>query len=141
MKGIPAGLLAALVLVGAAVGQNATGSDQATTDEANRKTIAYAVQAISGIRSNMHDPSSFELLQALVFTRQQKNGRTSVRGCIHYMGTNLFGGRLQVWGFWGVNKKGQLGYEGGTESNNCLYLKDEVKKDITDEVRKLLSAQ
>jgi hypothetical protein len=98
MKRMLVRLLVALVLTCPVVGQNPTCGAHATGDEISEKSIAYAIRATSGMQHVMHDPTAFTILQVTAITKQEKNGRITFSGCVHYVGSNLYGGRMQQHG-------------------------------------------
>jgi hypothetical protein len=114
----------------------ARSDQQAGKGETTAESTAYAVRATSEIHNVMLDPTSFTVLQVIAITKQEKDGRTSFRGCVHYVGSNSFGGRMQRWGGYSVNKKGQLNSWSGTEYTDCYIHKNEVQTDVTAEVEK-----
>ena len=139
MKGMLVRHLVALMLACPVVGQSTTGETQAAGDEISQKSIAYAVRATSGMRQGMHDPTAFTILQVTAITKQEKDGTITFSGCVHYVGSNLYGGRMQRHGSYQVNKKGQLTIWTGTETSYCETHKNEVHKDVTAEVQGSLS--
>ena len=56
----------------------------------------------------MLDPTAFTVLQVIAAWRQGKKGEIRYEGCVHYVGSNAFGGRLQRWGTYSANKRGEV---------------------------------
>ena len=139
MKRMLVRLLVASMLASPVAGQAPMGGAQAAGDEISQKSIAYAVRATSGMRQVMHDPPAFTILQVTAITKQEKDGRITFSGCVHYVGSNLYGGRMQQHGSYQVNKKDQLTIWTGTETSYCETHKNEVHKDVTAEVQESLS--
>jgi hypothetical protein len=98
----------------------------------------YAIRATSEIRDEMYDPTAFTILQVIAITKKEKDGRISYRGCVHYVGSNLNGGRLQRWGGYSANKKGELRSWAGGEYDTCSIYKNDVEVDVTADVSKIL---
>jgi hypothetical protein len=91
------------------------------------------------MRDSVLDPTSFTVLQVLV---SPKSG-----GCVHYVASNTFGGRVQQWGIYGSDKKGRLSVYLLTSTvllstqnivDGCI--KTSVR-DVTAEVKKALSQE
>jgi hypothetical protein len=122
--------------LGAVAGQNSASSGHAVTDEITLQSIRYASDATARIRDLMLDPTAFTVLQVIAITKQEKDGRTSFRGCVHYVGSNSYGGRRQQWGAYSVNKKGKLNSWLGGEGTHCNINKNDVQTDVTGEVQK-----
>lgn len=139
MKKVLVRLLVALTLACPVVAQNPTGGTQRPGDEISQKSIAYAVRATSGMRQVMHDPTAFTILQVTAITKREKDGRITFSGCVHYVGSNLYGGRMQQHGSYQVSKKDQLTIWTGTETSYCETHKNEVHSDVTSEVQESLS--
>jgi len=96
--------------------------------------VAGVNQAIQGtimMRDGVRDPTSFTVLQVLL----EPNG-----GCVHYVASNAFGGRVQQWGVYSMDKKGRI-----TVALNLqfqYYIDWCVKsswRDVTAEVKKAIS--
>lgn len=100
--------------------------------------ITYAVQGASDIRNALLDPTSFTLLQVISITKRKKDGQIQYRGCVHYVGSNRMGGRIQMWGGYFVNKKGKLTSGAGTENMGCYIASNEQQADVTEEVSRAL---
>jgi hypothetical protein len=118
---------------------NLASSEQARKSEATVKSTEYAIQAAWEIRNIMLDPTSFAVLRVIAITKLEKDGRTSFKGCVHYVGTNSYGRKRQSWGGYSVNKKGQLHSWPGSEDGDCYVFKNESQTDVTNEVEKFLS--
>lgn len=110
---------------------------QEPKDETTQKSIDYATQATSRIRDAALDPFSFTLLQAVAITRQEKNGRMTFYGCIHYVASNAFGGRIQRLDEYSVNKKGGLDVTSFGDLH-CSFAKSYARTDVTADVVKAL---
>jgi hypothetical protein len=109
--------------------------------QAQSRSIDYAIQATSDIRNSMLDPTSFTVLEVIAATKQEKDGRTSFKGCVRYVGSNIVGGRLQRWGNYSVNKNGQLKSSAGNQYSGCYIGKNDVQVDMTVEVKKAISQE
>ena len=97
--------------------------------------VNLAVRGITMMRDSVLDPTSFTVLQVLV---SPKSG-----GCVHYVASNTFGGRVQQWGIYGLDKKGRLSV---SLLSTVLYTQNIVDgciktsvRDVTAEVKKTLS--
>lgn len=128
----------------------ASSNGQAATppgDDDSRTSKGYALRACQELRIEMKDPESFTLMQVVAFTRLDKEPKkkSGFRGCIHYIAGNSFGGRLQAWGGYYVDKKGRVNVFGGEPgeprpSNYCMYLKSrETSADVTADAVSSLS--
>jgi hypothetical protein len=91
------------------------------------------------MRQVMHDPTAFTILQVTAITRQEKDGRIAFSGCIRYVASNLYGGRMQQHGSYRIDKKDQLTIWTGTETSYCETHKNEVHQDVTAEVQESVS--
>lgn len=101
-----------------------------------------ALQATKMLRDGALDPGSFTLLQATSYTKTDKKGRTEYGGCVHFVASNAFGGRVQQWGWYKVDKyDGQFRYGFPVPYDPCNYSKDAVVADVTAEVKKALSQE
>ncbi len=100
---------------------------------------AYGYQAAIQIRDALTDPTSFTLLRVIAITKQEKNGMIKFRGCISYVGSNVYGGRLQRWGNYSVDKDHRVRAGVGGQYSSCEIGKSEDSKDVTTEVQDLLS--
>jgi hypothetical protein len=135
--------------VGGNVALTAPAVERPRTDESSKspafsgsvKSIGYAIRATLDIRDIMIDPTSFTLLQVVAITRREKDGSTSFRGCVHYVGSNRMGGREQAWGGYSIDRKHPLEVKSwpGGEYSDCYIHKNEVQIDVTGEVQKYLS--
>ncbi len=105
-------------------------------EQIRSRSIDYAIQATSEIRNVMLDPTSLTVLQVIAITHREKNGSTSFRGCVRYVGSNIVGGRLQQWGVYWVSNKGAV--TSYPESLWGCYGKGE-QTDVTVEVKKAIS--
>jgi hypothetical protein len=74
-------------LVGTAVDHDDIRSGQAVNDKTSAKSTAYTIEATAAIGNMMKDPTSYTVLQVIALTKQRKDGRTSFRGCVHYVGS------------------------------------------------------
>ena len=101
--------------------------------------VNLAIRGITMMRDSVLDPTSFTVLQVLV---SPKSG-----GCVHYVASNTFGGRVQQWGIYGSDKKGRLSVYLLTSTvllstqnivDGCI--KTSVR-DVTAEVKKALSQE
>jgi hypothetical protein len=126
---------------GNANAQNLLKALHASGEPTDDEIIDYALRAASAIRNGLYDPTSFTLLQVVAFTKHEKDGRTTFHGCVHYVGSNLYGGRMQRWGSYSVDKKGRFSFSPGNEYSNCYVNKNDVRKDVTDEIQNALSGQ
>jgi hypothetical protein len=97
--------------------------------------VNLAVRGITMMRDSVLDPTSFTVLQVLV---SPKSG-----GCVHYVASNTFGGRVQQWGIYGLDKKGRLSVS--LLTSTVLYTQNIVDgciktsvRDVTAEVKKAL---
>ncbi len=105
---------------------------------------AYALEACKRLRNRMKDPGSFTLMQVVAIARQNKDPKkpSDFRGCIHYVASNIFGGREQAWGSYWFNGKELQTYVGGPGDNGwgCLRTKSREKStDVTSDAVSFLS--
>ena len=94
--------------------------------------VNFAIQGTTMMRDQAVDPTSFTVLQVLL-------GPKYGGGCVHYVASNTFGGRVQQWGIYGSDKKGRMSVYLGIDYNivdGCI--KTSVR-DVTAEVKKALS--
>ena len=77
------------------------------------------------------------MLQVVAITHSEKKGRTSFKGCVHYVGSNAFGGRIQKWGTYSVTDNGDI-LSSPQEGLLCCYGRGE-QTDVTAEVKKAIS--
>jgi hypothetical protein len=116
------------------------GQDKPATQQAVDPLKNDVLPAISMLRSEMKDPESFTVMQAVFITTQDKKDPTQqepwIRGCVHYIASNSFGGRGQEWASWSRDKKGRLSVYGGQDSSYpCMNLRSrETMKDVTSDV-------
>lgn len=116
------------------------GQDRPAAQQAMGPLESDVLPAISMLRSEMKDPESFTVMQAVFITRQDKKDPTQqepwVRGCVHYIASNSFGGREQKWASWSRDKKGRLSVYGSQDSSYpCMNLRSrETLKDVTPDV-------
>ncbi len=128
------------------MGQSSTRSGQATEDEITQKSIEYAAQATADFISHANDPTSFTLLKVIAVTQsKKKNNKVSYAGCVHFVGSNLYGGRMQTWGSYTVDKNGYVTYwinpSGECYVGGHYYWSKgdpETRVDVTDAVRQSL---
>lgn len=116
------------------------GQDAPAVQHATDPSRDDALRAVSMLRDEMKDPESFTVMQAVFITRQDKNNPTQqepwVRGCVHYIASNSFGGRLQRWASWNRDRKGRISVYGGQDSSYpCMKLRPrEALTDVTPDV-------
>jgi hypothetical protein len=133
-------MIAMLALAETMSPQNRTNNDQDRKEDTSTKSAEYAIRATLEIRDAMLDPTAFTVLQVVAITKQEKNGRTSFKGCVHYVGSTRAGGRLQAWGGYSVDKRNRLNSWPGGENGYCSVSRTETQTDVTNEVKKFLSA-
>jgi hypothetical protein len=117
-----------------------TASASPQQDDLLNVEVYHAYQGVRQIQNVMLDPSAFTLIQVISITGRKKD-QTYYRGCVHYIGSNAYGGRLQRWGGYSTDKKGIVNGFPGTEYTTCQIKSNEKQKDVTKEVSKLLFGQ
>lgn len=111
---------------------------------------SWAEQGVSILRDNMKDPTAFTVLQVIARTHPLstlKGKLIDQWGCVHYFGTNSYGGRGQHWGGYQL-KSGKGGKKDSfyiwgdfdPDTGQCPVLrKNETEIDVTEAVKKFLS--
>jgi len=129
----------ALCLMGLAVAFPVFAQEQ----DLRPQVVDYAVQAVTRLRNQLVDPTSFTLLEVKAFTKVDKHGDTKFLGCIRGVAANGFGAKNQAWfgyHFDDKKKEVEVGQELGSYSpTGCIsrfYSKDWTSYDVTEEVRK-----
>jgi SH3-like domain-containing protein len=110
---------------------------QSSPAEKSGAEVSYAIEVTSDIRNSMLDPTSFTILQVIAIHWQRKNGTVEFRGCVHYVGSNVVGGRLQGWGIYEVSKKGRVSVVPQSIWGECYGFGE--RTDVTTEVKKGIS--
>ena len=112
--------------------------DAATPDYYHRlSAIGYAIRATREMRDGVLDPASFTLMQVVsYYTKADKKGRIEIGGCVHFVASNAFGGRVQQWGWYEVGRYSDQFHSGVVPYDSCVHPKDAVVTDVTAEVKR-----
>jgi hypothetical protein len=133
MSGMKEIFVTILFTTAVALGQNA--------DLIEENAARYAKTATIELRSRMVHPTSFIVLEVKAIASNEKGGRTTYRGCIHYVSSNVVGGSLQRWATYLVDEKGNPNLRTGRKYGDCHLDKNSNDWDVTDIVLKYLQEQ
>lgn len=107
--------------------------------------VEYATQAKKQLRDMMVDPTSFTVLQVTSFVQYDKHGRATFSGCVRYLGSNVYGGKVQRWNQYQVGSRGVVVDTthdwswSASHYSECYLPYKAVQTDVTAEVKKALS--
>ena len=133
MRGMKEILAMILFTAAIALGQN--------TDLIDENAVRYAKTATLELRNRMVHPTSFTVLEVKAIIKEEKGGKTTYKGCIHYVSTNIVGGSLQQWATYSVGERGNPKLGTGRHYVHCHLDKNSKGWDVTDIVRKYLQEQ
>jgi hypothetical protein len=92
------------------------------------------------MRDGALDPASFTLMQVVsYYTNADKKGRIEIGGCVHFVASNAFGGRVQQWGWYEITRYSDQFHSAVLPYDSCVHPRDAVVTDVTAEVKKALS--
>jgi hypothetical protein len=128
---------AALEAQNARAALEAQARDAATPDYYHRlSAIGYAIRATKEMRDAVWDPASFTLMQVVAYyTKADKKGRIEIGGCVHFVASNAFGGRVQQWGWYEITRYSDQFHSGVVSYDSCVHPRDAVVTDVTTEVK------
>ena len=110
------------------------------TAEVQTYHLGYAIRATREMRDGALDPASFTLMQVVsYYTNADKKGRIEIGGCVHFVASNAFGGRVQQWGWYEITRYSDQFHSAVLPYDSCVHPRDAVVTDVTAEVKKALS--
>lgn len=111
------------------------------TDLIEENAVRYAKTATLELRNRMVHPTSFTVLDVKAIAKEEKGGRATYKGCIHYVSSNVVGGSLERWATYSVDEKGHSKLGTGRNHVRCHLDKNSKDWDVTHVVLKYLQEQ